>query len=492
MKKKSTNKKNKGLGRIGVDYKEARKSGFILQLGQQYFRQKPLKNIIEGRYAEVSFAFDVVVDCQYAIISADELQPSHLGSIENPLHFIPEAQPRNRAMSESGATVPIKIAENLRPSEICEGSTAYAGCPVINQYGEVIQGSGRGYTMKYYWENFSTDPRLYTSYLNKNKSNFGFESNVKFRENNLLGFKNFQAYIAGGNDARIKSLSQLRTITNPVLVRIITCTDDEAIKLGQYKQSDLEALSTKTNEIKSRVNLIDDSRLSRVLDSVFAQSKPDDTLSEIIRGTNLLTQLIKLGAIRSDQLEEFEKDGNVNKKGVEYVSDILLNLIFKGQDNNIPEIFAQLPFRIQNAIIKATPMLLRVSDDKSIRKEVSMAIIATRDYLNTIEMSVKSWEKQTSMFGNSPKEVYSDFERKLVEIFTTAKTQSEIVSYFDKYNNLVADTQGDLLTSATQGISKKEAIEIVFFGIKNDQSTKIKLANAQFLLIRARHKLTLI
>jgi hypothetical protein len=488
-------RRNNGLGRIGVDAVEARKNGFYYATGNKYERPYPIKNKIVGKNTKVSFALDVVVDAEYAIIPAEQLQPSHLGAIENPYHFIPEAQPRNRATSESGATVPIRIAENLRPSEMCEGSTAYGGCPVVNERGEVIQGSGRAYAMIYYWRNFPNDPKKYAEYLKENLSNFGFESFVNIKKDKQLLSDKIEvvAYIGGGNDKRIKDLSQLKTINNPVLVRIVKCSDAEAIKLGQYKQSDLEALSSKTNETKSRVNRIDESKLSRLLDNVFAQSQPDDSLSDIIRKTNLLTQLIKLGAIRPDEIENFYRNGEINKDGVLVVSDILLNLIFKGSDTNIPEIFSQLPFRIQNAIIKATPFLLRVPEDKNIRKEVSNAILATRDYLNTDYSKVKAWSNTISMFGGSIKDQFSAVEIALVEIFTTAKTQTEIVSYFDKYNRLVADTEADLINPATKGMSKKEAINTVFLGITtNKDSEPAPDQNKAFIMARAKAKLKLL
>ncbi|WP_337044235.1 transglutaminase-like domain-containing protein [Emticicia sp. 17c] len=468
--------RNNGLGRIGIDPIEARKNKCFVDGGNKYCRQEVLKDIIKGKDCKISFSFDVVVDGYFAIIPAALLQPSHLGNIENPLHFIPEAQPRNRSLSESGATTPVRIAENLRPAEISEGSTAYTGTPIVNARGETIQGNGRGYTMKYYWDNFENDPKGYIDYLIEEKNNFGLPKKISNRGHNriLLESSSF-----GQKDI---------VIYDPVLVRVISVSDIEAIKLGQYKQSDLEALSTKTNEIKSRVNLINEQKLSRVLDNVFAQSNPDDSLGEIIRSTNLLTQLIKLGAIRTDQLEEFERNGVINARGVQYVSDILLTLIFKGSDTNTPEIFAQLPVKIQNAIVKATPYLLRASDEKSIRKEVSKAILATRDFLSSGTSRIIAWEKQTSMFGGSPKEQFSDFERRLVEIFTTSQTQREIVEYFEKYQNAITDQPADLVSPARFGLNKNKAIELIF-QVKLNQSGKGQISNYAFVKAKAKLKL---
>ena len=310
MKKYRWKARRGGLGRIGIDPMTARQTGCFKESGNQYCRQPILKNVFYGRKTKVSFALDVVIDVQYCIISARKLQPSHIGNIENPLHFLPEAQPRNRATSQSGAETPRRIAENLRPAEIVEGANAYTGASVVNQRGEVIQGSGRGYTMRLYYEENTRkfDPANYVGYIRDNGDFLGFsKSDIQQVVSNAATFR-------------------------PVIVRMASVSDTDAIKLGQYKQSDLEALSTKTNEIKSRVNLIDNDKLARTLERTFADVSEDATLSEIVRNSSLLSDLIRLGAIRKEQLEELTTNGRVNARGVQYVSDILLNLVFKGSD----------------------------------------------------------------------------------------------------------------------------------------------------------------
>jgi len=121
-----------------------------------------------------------IVKGNYAIIDINLLQPSHIGNIQNPLHFIPEAQPRNRATSASGHNTPKLIAENLRPAEIVEGATAFAGAPIINERGEVIQGNGRAYTIKYYYSNFPNDPAKYKQWIKDNLTCLGFPVKNKF------------------------------------------------------------------------------------------------------------------------------------------------------------------------------------------------------------------------------------------------------------------------------------------------------------------------
>ena len=450
--------KTVGLGRIGVDPKLAREKGRFMDMGNTYIRQNEITKLIPGRKTKVAFTFEKVINCQYVIISAEQLQPSHLGNVENPLHFLPEAQPRNRATSQSGAETPQKIANTLRPAEIVEGANAYTGAPIVNLRGEVIQGNGRAYALKVYWKINTQDSRGYLDYIQENAGFLGFKDRI--------------------------------SIKDPVIVRMVDVSDEEAIRLGQYKQSDLEAVSTRSNEVKSRVNLLDEKKLAGVLDRVFSQVEPDDSLSEIIRKTNLLSQLIRLGAIRPDQLEEYTKNGVINARGVAFVSDLLLFLIFKGSDVNTPEIFSQLPTKIQNAIIKATPSLLRVDEEKQIKTEVSNAILGTRDYLNSGESSVKSWEKTIDIFGESPQKRFSAFERKLIELFTTAKTQREITEKFEQYAIQVMDKEADLVTPFQKGISKKDGIEVAFMGkdkaqlVKESQVSVPKASEAQAQRIR--------
>lgn len=457
--------KTVGLGRIGIDPILARQKGCFREAGNQYCRQPLIGNALVGKVGTVAFAFDVVVPMQYAIISADKLQPSHLGNVENPKHFLPEAQPRNRATSQSGAETPRRMADNLRPAEIIEGANAYTGAAVTNNRGEVIQGNGRAYAMKFYWDKYPNDPKGYLDYLVKNAGFLGFPKS---------------------------KIAKLSKASKPVLIRMTRSTDQEAIKLGQYKQSDLEALSTKSNEIKSRVNLIDDKKLARVLDNVFSKSEPDASLSEVIRSTNLLTQLIRLGAIRTDQLEEFTRNGTINARGVQYVADIMLNLIFKGADTNTPEIYSQLPVKIQNAILKATPTLLRVDESKKITKEVSKAIVAIRDYENSEAASVGAWEKQSNMFTGGPRKEYSDFERKLVEIFTTSRLQKEIISAFEKYAIAVTDQEADLVTPFRKGYSKEVGIRYAFFGESPKTTSTANTANSKSKAMAMKLKLMML
>lgn len=489
--------KKLGLGRIGINPEKSRIEGKFIENGNQYKRQGDIQNqLIQGIECDVSFSLDVEVKGYYALISAELLQPSHLGNIENPLHFIPEAQPRNRAFSESGAKTPELIAQKLRPAEICEGSTAYAGCPIINIHGEVIQGNGRAFTMKFYWEQFQKDPKNYLKYLSQRKNAF-FEP--KYQKD----FLHFQ-YSGISSPAEISQANGTKII-NPILVRVVNCNDEQAIVLGQYKQSDLEAVSTVSNQTKSKVNQIDGALLNQILNTLFPEGSQNQekTLSELIRESSVSSLLIRKGIIRNDEfLENYvnQRTGQINADGVKMITDLLVGLIFKGMDTNTPELFRILPDRVQTALAKSAKFILDSTDQTSIKVEISNAIRGTNSYLIQKELgySFKSWITQSSIFGNStPAQEYNALELALIELFANSTTQIQIIQKFKEYWNLTTPKQeinsvfGNLDTPSV--ISKSDAISKVF-GVKiqapqqNQSLFKIKIrqrqAKAKLLLMQ--------
>ena len=87
------------------------------------------------------------------IIEADGAISSHIDGYENENHFVPEAQPNDRTKGDSTLSKD-KIASNINPEQITEGTTAYEGSPIINSRGEVIQGNNRTDALQTMYENF--------------------------------------------------------------------------------------------------------------------------------------------------------------------------------------------------------------------------------------------------------------------------------------------------------------------------------------------------
>lgn len=109
--------------------------------GQLYTRQEPVQGVA-GKEVDVKFAQNDIPKGHVAVIEAAQLQPSHVQGQRNPMFFIDEAQPKNRAEAVSVYAAK-EIAEKIRPEEITGSATAYTGAPTVNPRGEVIQGNNR-------------------------------------------------------------------------------------------------------------------------------------------------------------------------------------------------------------------------------------------------------------------------------------------------------------------------------------------------------------
>ena len=459
---KWSNKFN-GIGRVGIDPKTARIAGKFLENGHLYYRQNDITDkVIAGKACKVGFSLEVEVEGYYALIPADLLQPSHLGNIENPEHFLPDAQPRNRAMSKSGANTPRLIAERLRPSEICEGSTAYSGCPIINERGEVIQGSGRAYTMKYYWENFVNDPNGYLDYLLDHSSQYKLYgiSRIKVGTNRITN----QVPPSPFYKPNI-----VREIANPVLVRIVPCSDDAAIQLGQLKQADTEAVSTATGGIKSKIGQIDDRLRDSLINNLFPEGgNPDLSLTQQIHASDLPNLLMKKGIYRSDEFVEKYLNritGLLNPEGIKEMTNLVLGLVFKNADSNTLELFKDLPDRIQTALIKSAKYILDSKPENSIVNETGKAILGINSYLQFRDggSGFQAWKSQGNMFGKSPIDEYSRTELGIIKICGDTRTQVEIVDAFKKYHALTHDESNGMFGVTRKAYDTKTAVEMAFW-----------------------------
>lgn len=429
---------------LGRPFDEARRNSYTTIDKIVYQRQPATLNKLIGKTCNIAFTLNKTITGKYAVISADNLQPSHLGNIQNPLHFIPEAQPRNRATSESGHNTPKLIAENLRPAEIAEGATAYTGAPILNERGEVIQGNGRGFTIKFYYANFPDDPKNYKMWLKDNQACYGIKGNID-------------------------------SINKPVLVRMVDVSDEAAIELGQFTQKDLEAVANETTQIKSKVGLITDESLDTIISSLLARDNGEQTLAELIREGNILKVLVNEKIIRGDDLEVYTRNGTINETGVNFVTKLLLNLIFKDADVNTPDVFLQLPVPLQKSIEKSALYLLKCRGDRSINSEVSKAILGLRDYLIfKPNGSVNEWRNQTDIFNGSVNDKFSEFEFKLIEIFASGQTQKQIVDRFKNYSVLVNIKPGDMFEEERPALSKKEAV-LQNFGVEIQEPINSKL-----------------
>lgn len=201
--------------------RQARARGARLVNGAVVYRQEPMT--VE-HYADAERAFsqrpgETRVPVKRTIVEAESLQASHKEGRMNPKHFIPEAQPKDRADNGLSSTAADRIASDIRPDEITGGITAYTGAPVVNGRGEVIQGNNRTDALQTMYdgaERHAKSVERYKEYLKAHASEYGMTA------------------------------EQVEAMAHPVAVDVAEVSDSEAIRLGHRGQTDLESAGTDT------------------------------------------------------------------------------------------------------------------------------------------------------------------------------------------------------------------------------------------------------
>ena len=229
---------------------DARKRGFRRYAGSRIDRSEPL-HPARGNAAEIRFSAKQVIPVHAAVIEADEIIPSHINGQRNPKHFLDEAQPKERT-DQASVMAARQIAADLRPEEITSLTTAYSGAPVINARGEVIQGNNRSAALREMWSSYPEQAARYRQYLIDHAAQLGIDP------------------------------ASIQNMKAPVLVAIADVSDQEAIRLGQYTQTDLEsggterikpqnAITAMGNNVKNFANILlqstdENASLSELLD----------------------------------------------------------------------------------------------------------------------------------------------------------------------------------------------------------------------------------
>lgn len=188
---------------------DARARGYRRNGPQKVDRQENVA-AVQGKEVEVKFGDNELPKGHAAIIDAATLQPSHIQGSRNPLHFLDEAQPKERDDAASVMSAQ-KIASNIRPEEITSSVTAYTGAPTVNLRGETIQGNSRSDALRLMYESRPEQAAKYKQYLIDHAADFGLTP------------------------------EQISSVENPVLVNMLDVADDEAIRLGQFVAQDTDS-----------------------------------------------------------------------------------------------------------------------------------------------------------------------------------------------------------------------------------------------------------
>lgn len=414
-----------------------RKEGVYEKDGQVYVRNEELKSPT-GKDGVVQFADGVDQSYTYQLVDAKDLQPAHSGGNRNPNFFIPEAQPKERSDAGSIAASD-KIGNSPDLNKVGDSPNAYSGAPVVNARGEVIQGNNRSEGLKKHYGQKGT---LYKSQLTANAEKYGFTK------------------------------QQVRDMKEPVLVRRVNVTDEQAIKLGNHDAKDIETGG------KTRIDPVATSRRipmdekNKIVDALVSEND-DKTLNSSIRENfKKVFEVLKKHLSASQVNALVDKSGELTQKGVEDVEGLVTHFLFDQGDVNLPDLFGGMSHTAKKGVLKSFPKLFSVAEENSLVPDVQNAIIAHADFDNS-GADFNSWKIQPDMFrGNrSPMDTYTPLELNIAEKLSSAKSQKEIQESFAKYAELVNGKPGDMFGAAVEPISREAAINEVFNKPKDENKS---------------------
>lgn len=290
--------------------------------GQLFMRQEPVQGV-PGKEVEVKFSQNDLPKGRVAVIEASQLQPSHIQGHRNPMFFIEEAQPKNRA--EAVSTFAAKqIAEGIRPEEITGSTTAYTGAPTVNARGEVIQGNNRSDALRYLWENnLPQQQTTYKQYLLDNAEQLGLDPEA------------------------------VNAMQQPVLVNMLDVDDSEAIRLGQMTAQDTESGGIERIKPKNVAQKLGDS-MRQFANMLLRSGDEEASFGQLVdrNGNEVLKWMSQLGAITNTQYQSaFDSKGNLTAEAKNDLQKVLYQAVFKGGSPQLEEMFDRLPAKAQRALL---------------------------------------------------------------------------------------------------------------------------------------------
>lgn len=435
--------------------KDARARGYRRVNGHKVDRQEPLQTV-QGKEVNVKFSNDVVVPGNVTVIDASLLQPSHIQGVRNSLHFIDEAQPKERN-DEASVLSARKIAENIRPEEITSSITAYTGAPTVNERGEVIQGNNRSDALRLMWESHSEQAEAYRQYLKDHAEEFGLRA------------------------------EDIAPIQSPVLVNMLHVDDTEALNLGQFVAQDTE--SGGVERIKPKNTLQRMGTEMRSFANLLLRTSDDEmSFAGLVdaNGANVLKWMSQRGFISHTQYKSaFDSKGNLTPESKNDLRGIMYQSIFKDGSTRLEEMFNVLLVKAQKAILATafrdydSPNSERMVDEiqNSVRAYYALSqdkMFAEAKNFKEARIAVENWKRQYQMddvTGESylPADNFSNFVLHLAAMYK-GESQSFIQNTFGKIYDLIQGTQEETLfeqldnTPRTLVQAIKEALNLDYNG----------------------------
>lgn len=433
----------------------ARARGYRRISGDKVDRQEPL-NAIKGKEVQVKFDDKNIPTGHVSLIDVDELQPSHKNGHRNPLHFIDEAQPKERK-DDASIDAARKIAANIRPEEITSSVTAYTGAPTVNSRGEVIQGNNRSAALKEMWAMHKEQGEKYKQHLIDHAEELGLNPD------------------------------DVRSMKHPVLVNMLDVNDNDAISLGQFVASDTESGGTERIKPKNVVKKLGN-RMKTFANILLRTTDEDMSFAELIdrNGVEALKWMSANGSITSTQYKSaFDSKGNLTAEAKNDLKGVMYQSIFEGGSTQLEEMFNALPAKAQKAILATayrdydSPTIERMVEEiqNSIMAYYALSLdeqfkAATNH--KSARWAVESWKRQYAIDDSTgesylPSEKYSNFALLLATMYK-GDSQSFIQGTFKQMYDLIQGTQEDNLfeqpdnTPRTLVEAIKETLNIEYDG----------------------------
>lgn len=436
---------------------DARARGYIKVEGLRVDRQGKLSDALIGKESDVKFATNDTQQARYAIIEAESLQPSHIRGYQNQLHFIPEAQPKDRSdvVSEQAA---VRIAANINPEEITTSATAYTGAPTINARGEVIQGNSRADALRAVWESFrDTSGAKYKQYLIENAEVLGIDPEA------IEGMK------------------------SPVLVHLADVSDERAIELGQYRQADIESGGVERINPQTLYAKIGEKR-DTFIRFLLGTSDDDLSLAESItrNAAETLSWLNRQGFISDTQFRSaFGPKGEITAEAKEDLRNTLYRSFFEGAHNSLEAEFYNLPKRTQQALLRVSYRDQQSPADAHFLDELQASVSAYNALMGyapfaeaktfeDAERAIETWMRFSGdlITGEVNSEQYSNFAVQLALRYKFY-TQKELIAKLNAVYDAVQAVSEDTLFGEGE-VKPKTLAEAVseVFSIKYDNKTE--------------------
>lgn len=436
---------------------DARARGYIKVEGLRVERQGELSDALIGKESDVKFATNDTQQARYAIIEAESLQPSHIRGYQNQLHFIPEAQPKDRSdvVSEQAA---VRIAANINPEEITTSATAYTGAPTINARGEVIQGNSRADALRAVWESFrDTSGAKYKQYLIDNAEDLGIDPEA------IEGMK------------------------SPVLVHLADVSDERAIELGQYRQADIESGGVERINPQTLYAKIGEKR-DTFIRFLLGASDDDLSLAESItrNAAETLSWLNRQGFISDTQFRSaFGAKGEITAEAKEDLRNALYRSFFEGAHNSLEAEFYNLPKRTQQALLRVSYRDQQSPADAHFLDELQASVSAYNALMGytpfaeaktfeDAERAIETWMRFSGdlITGEVNSEQYSNFAVQLALRYKFY-TQKELIAKLNAVYDAVQAVSEDTLFGEGE-VNPKTLAEAVseVFSIKYDNKTE--------------------